>query len=91
MLRSLTLAIALAIAGPAFAWGTFGNPGGYQAPEPHWPTTINPNGMGGYTIQQPGHWNTQVNPNGMGGYTIQQPGHWTTNCNPNGMGGLRCN
>jgi hypothetical protein len=64
MFRALTLAIALAIAGPAFAFGTFG---GYQAPQPHWPTTINPNGMGGYTIQRPGNWPTTCNPNGMGG------------------------
>src|SRR5262249_4330362 len=45
MLRSLTLAIVLAIAGPAFAWF-----------EPQQPIQIRPNPFGGgYNVQQFGH------------------------------------
>jgi len=51
MLRSLTLAIALAIAGPAFAWV-----------EPQQPIQIRPNPFGGYNVQQFGHPDTQIRP-----------------------------
>jgi len=53
-------------------------------------TFVNPNGMGGYTILQPGSNQppTFVNPNGMGGYTVLQPGGQPPAfINPNGMGG----
>ena len=83
MLRSLTLAIVLAIAGPAFAWF-----------EPQQPIQIRPNPFGGgYNVQQFGHPDTQIRPAPFGGgYTIQQFGHPQVTCRPNPFGaGVNCN
>ena len=76
MFRAVTLAIALAIAGPAFAFGTFGNPSGYGY-------------QGGGRYVAPPTVNTY--PNGLGGFRMQGGGSPTVNCYSNGLGGMRCN
>jgi hypothetical protein len=37
------------------------------------PTSIQPNGQGGYNVYTPGQYPQQVIPNGMGGYWVSPP------------------
>jgi hypothetical protein len=37
------------------------------------PTSIQPNGLDGYSVYTPGQMPTQVTPNGLGGYSVFSP------------------
>jgi hypothetical protein len=94
MRKCVIIALALAVATPAFAqmpttqqlYQQFlpAPPQGQQTPPPR--VFINPNAGGSYTVTTPGQGRTFINPNGGGGYYVTTPGQGRTFVNPSGGG-----